>query len=108
MNSNAEKNLFRLPAPLLAAIAGATGVLGFEPVGFFPVTIGALALLSVWRVFATLLHLCAIAGILLIFSPLWGLVADPTASIQSGLTAPAIIHLVGGLCVTALSLSPLL
>ena len=50
MNSNAEKNLFRLPAPLLAAIAGATGVLGFEPVGFFPVTIGALALLAaLWR-----------------------------------------------------------
>mgnify|MGYP003352412867 FL=1 len=50
MNSNAEKILFRLPAPLLAVIAGTTGVLGFEPVGFFPVTIGALALLAaLWR-----------------------------------------------------------
>lgn len=42
--------LFRIPAPLLAAVVGVAGVLGFEPVGFFPVTICALALLAaLWR-----------------------------------------------------------
>jgi apolipoprotein N-acyltransferase len=42
--------LFRIPPLPLAALAGATGVLGFEPFGFFPVLIATLALLIVlWR-----------------------------------------------------------
>ncbi len=50
MNAVLPGALFRIPPLLLAALAGALGVLGFEPFGLYPVLIAMLALLLVlWR-----------------------------------------------------------
>lgn len=57
MSLDAHDTLFRIPAPLLAAIAGALGVLGFAPFGFFPLTIVVLAALTLlWQRAASASH----------------------------------------------------
>ena len=61
MSSVPNGTLFRIPPLPLAALAGAAGVAGFAPVGFFPMLIATLALLIVlWRRAASRRHAAVI------------------------------------------------